>query len=99
MIPFGVKSLPSKTFLTIAGEAPEIKATSLVSADTGTLPSLPFTFQKFGLNNASDYTVSFEPIQNIAFTKTSVNILNPSLLNQYKDEHHIFQNQGRISTL
>lgn len=46
---------------------------------------LPFTFQKFGLNNASDYTITFEPIQNISFTKTSVTIINPSLLNKYKD--------------
>ncbi len=46
---------------------------------------LPFTFQKFGLNNASDYTVTFEPIQNIAFSKTSVNLIDPSLLKPYKD--------------
>ncbi|NDF59944.1 MAG: T9SS C-terminal target domain-containing protein, partial [Crocinitomicaceae bacterium] len=46
---------------------------------------LPFTFQKFGLNNNSNYTIAFEPIQNIAFNQLSITFSSPTLLSRYKD--------------
>ena len=45
----------------------------------------PFTFQKFGLNNNSNYTIAFEPIQNIAFNQLSITFSSPTLLSRYKD--------------
>lgn len=46
---------------------------------------IPFTFKKYGLNNEADYTVSFEPIQNITFKLPSITVSSPKLLTSYID--------------
>jgi len=60
----------------------QIEKSVHISANKG---FIPFSFKKYGLNDNSDYTVTFDAIQNINFKKPSVIVSSPSLLSNYID--------------